>query len=57
MIVGDPVQRGGEDGGKRVYYALRWINTRGQTGPWSHDHFFDHCGVAHYLTVKETCHA
>ena len=32
---GYAVQHGGENGGKRVYYALRWINTRGQTGPWS----------------------
>lgn len=25
----------GEDGGKTAYYWLRWINTRGETGPWS----------------------
>jgi hypothetical protein len=24
-----------EDVGKVVYFALRWINTRGQAGPWS----------------------
>ena len=25
----------GADGGKNVYYWLRWENTRGETGPWS----------------------
>jgi hypothetical protein len=23
------------DGGKTVYYLLRWVNTKGQKGPWS----------------------
>jgi len=23
------------DGGKSVYYITRWINSRGETGPWS----------------------
>jgi len=23
------------DAGKTAYYALRWENTRGETGPWS----------------------
>jgi hypothetical protein len=25
----------GEDAGKTVYYRLRWLNTRGERGPWS----------------------
>jgi len=25
----------GADAGKTVHYMLRWINTRGETGPWS----------------------
>ena len=25
----------GADAGKTAYYMLRWINTRGETGPWS----------------------
>jgi len=25
----------GKDAGKRVYYWLRWVNTRGERGPWS----------------------
>jgi hypothetical protein len=25
----------GEDAGKNVYYWLRWVNTRGEIGPWS----------------------
>jgi hypothetical protein len=25
----------GADGGKIAYYMLRWISTRGETGPWS----------------------
>lgn len=25
----------GSKGGKTVYYWLRWVNTRGETGPWS----------------------
>ena len=25
----------GEDGGKLAHYLLRWVNTKGQTGPWS----------------------
>ena len=25
----------GEDGGKQAHYMLRWVNTRGETGPWS----------------------
>ncbi len=25
----------GGDGGKMAHYMLRWINTRGETGPWS----------------------
>jgi hypothetical protein len=25
----------GEDRGRRLYFALRWENTRGQKGPWS----------------------
>lgn len=29
------VEFGGEDGGKTAYYWLRWVNTRGETGPWS----------------------
>jgi hypothetical protein len=24
-----------EDAGKTAYYALRWVNTRGEKGPWS----------------------
>lgn len=24
----------GEDAGKTVYYWLRWVNTKGETGPW-----------------------
>lgn len=24
-----------EDIGKTVYFALRWVNTRGEPGPWS----------------------
>ncbi|MFO0837221.1 MAG: hypothetical protein U1D55_01750 [Phycisphaerae bacterium] len=23
------------EAGKTAYYALRWLNTRGETGPWS----------------------
>ena len=23
------------DAGKNAYYAFRWVNTRGQRGPWS----------------------
>jgi hypothetical protein len=26
----------GEDAGKTAYYMLRWVNTRGERGPWSH---------------------
>lgn len=25
----------GEDGGKIAHYMLRWVNRRGQKGPWS----------------------
>ncbi len=25
----------GANGGKTAYYMLRWVNTRGETGPWS----------------------
>jgi hypothetical protein len=25
----------GADGGKTAYYMLRWVNTRGERGPWS----------------------
>jgi hypothetical protein len=25
----------GEDAGKTAYYRLRWVNTRGEKGPWS----------------------
>ncbi len=25
----------GSDGGKQAHYMLRWVNTRGETGPWS----------------------
>ena len=25
----------GEDSGKKVYYIIRWVNTRGEGGPWS----------------------
>ncbi len=25
----------GTDGGKMAYYMLRWVNTRGEKGPWS----------------------
>lgn len=25
----------GADGGKQTHYMLRWVNTRGETGPWS----------------------
>jgi len=25
----------GKDAGKVVYYWLRWVNTRGERGPWS----------------------
>ena len=25
----------GEDGGKTVYYWLRWVNSRNEVGPWS----------------------
>ena len=25
----------GTDGGKQAHYMLRWVNTRGETGPWS----------------------
>ncbi len=25
----------GVDGGKQAHYMLRWVNTRGETGPWS----------------------
>jgi hypothetical protein len=25
----------GEDGGKTAYYRARWVNTRGEKGPWS----------------------
>ena len=25
----------GNDAGKRVYYQFRWVNTRGEQGPWS----------------------
>jgi hypothetical protein len=25
----------GADGGKTAYYMLRWVNTRGEQGPWS----------------------
>lgn len=24
-----------DDGGKTAYYMLRWVNTRGESGPWS----------------------
>jgi hypothetical protein len=26
---------GGEDGGKTAYYMLRWVNSKGEQGPWS----------------------
>ena len=26
--------RRGEDGGKLAHYLLRWVNTKGETGPW-----------------------
>jgi hypothetical protein len=29
------VQFGGEDAGKTAYYMLRWVNTKGEQGPWS----------------------
>ncbi|NOS99123.1 MAG: hypothetical protein HOP29_00670 [Phycisphaerales bacterium] len=25
----------GPDGGKNAHYLLRWVNTRGEKGPWS----------------------
>jgi len=25
----------GENSGKRVWYILRWVNSRGEPGPWS----------------------
>jgi hypothetical protein len=25
----------GADGAKQAHYMLRWVNTRGETGPWS----------------------
>ena len=25
----------GADGGKQAHYMLRWVDTRGETGPWS----------------------
>ena len=25
----------GADGGKQAHYMLRWVNTRGETGPWT----------------------
>ena len=25
----------GPDGGKTAHYMLRWLSTRGETGPWS----------------------
>ena len=25
----------GAEGGKQAHYMLRWVNTRGKTGPWS----------------------
>jgi hypothetical protein len=25
----------GSEGGKQAHYMLRWVNTRGETGPWS----------------------
>ena len=25
----------GADAGKMVYYWMRWVNTRGEVGPWS----------------------
>jgi hypothetical protein len=24
----------GSEGGKQMHYMLRWVNTRGETGPW-----------------------
>jgi hypothetical protein len=27
-----------EDRGKKLYFALRWENTRGEKGPWSEIH-------------------
>ncbi|HEV7858837.1 MAG TPA: hypothetical protein VGO91_09435, partial [Pyrinomonadaceae bacterium] len=29
------VQFGGEDAGKTAYYMLRWVNSKGEQGPWS----------------------
>jgi hypothetical protein len=29
------VQFGGEDAGKTAYYMLRWVNAKGEQGPWS----------------------
>lgn len=29
------VSFGGEDAGKTAYYWIRWVNTRGENGPWS----------------------
>lgn len=29
------VEFDGADAGKRAYYLLRWVSTRGDTGPWS----------------------
>jgi len=26
---------GGDEAGKEIYYWLRWVNTRGECGPWS----------------------
>jgi hypothetical protein len=25
----------GSEGGKQAHYMLRWVNMRGETGPWS----------------------
>jgi hypothetical protein len=30
-----PVQENGADAGKPAFYMLRWVNPRGERGPWS----------------------
>ena len=37
MTASDPVlsEAGGIDDGKLAHYMVRWISSKGETGPWS----------------------
>ena len=37
---------GGADGGKPAHYMARWVNAKGEKGPWSSGADRDHLGIA-----------